>query len=87
MLTTVSETERAGRKPAGAKAQYARLLTEFVPVAIKRAKENGRALKVISGLMDVEKLSTAQKSLLKLLTVLVENFEHRRYSLEAYANG
>jgi len=38
-------------------------------------------LKVIAGMMDVDKLSTAQKSLLKLLTVLVENFEQRPYSL------
>jgi HTH-type transcriptional regulator / antitoxin HigA len=81
MLNTVSETECAGRKPAGAKAQYAQLLTEFVPVAIESEAENERALKVIAGLMDVEKRSTAQKSLLKLLTVLVENFEQRRYPL------
>lgn len=81
MPTTVSETERAGRKPAGAKAQYAQLLSEFVPVAIESGAENERALKVIAGLMDTEKLSTAQKSLQKLLTVLVENFEQRRYSL------
>ncbi len=81
MLSTVSETKRAGRKTVGAKAQYAQLLTEFVPVAIESEAENTRALKVIAGLMDVERLSTAQKSLLKLLTVLVENFEQRRYSL------
>jgi len=53
-----SETERAGRKHAGAKAQYAQLLAEFVPVAIKSESENERA-EVITGLMDVEKLSTA----------------------------
>jgi HTH-type transcriptional regulator/antitoxin HigA len=57
------------------------LLTQFVPVAIESEAENERALKVIAGLMDVDKLSTAQKSLLKLLTVLVENFEQHRYSL------
>jgi HTH-type transcriptional regulator/antitoxin HigA len=81
MPTTVSETERAGKRPAGAKAPYAQLLTEFVPVAIEGEAENERALKVIAGLMDLEKLSAAQRSLLKLLTVLVENFEQRRYSL------
>jgi hypothetical protein len=43
-----------------AKAHYAQLLKEFVPVAIESEAENERALKVIAGLMDIEKLSTAQ---------------------------
>jgi HTH-type transcriptional regulator/antitoxin HigA len=61
--------------------QYIRLLHEFVPVAIESEAENERALKAVSLLMDQEALSGAERSLLKLLTVLVEDFEQRRYTL------
>lgn len=81
MPNTVSETERAGKRPAAAKSRYAQLLNEFVPVAIETEAENQRALRVVAGLMNKEKLETAEKSLLKLLTVLIEDFEQRRYSL------
>ncbi len=81
MPNTVSKTGSAGRKPVGAESPYVHLLREFVPVAIESQTENKRALKVVAELMGKTQLSAAEKSLLKLLAVLIENFEQQRYSL------
>src|SRR5258708_2492073 len=81
MRNTASETGRAGRNPVDVRSQYASMLNEFVPVAVETEAENQRALKVVAALMDKDENSPAEKALLKLLAVLIEDFEQRRYSL------
>jgi HTH-type transcriptional regulator/antitoxin HigA len=66
---------------ASAKTQYARLLTGFSPVAIETIAEHGRALNAVAVLMDKENRSPAETSLLKLLAVLVEDYEQKHYSM------
>jgi HTH-type transcriptional regulator/antitoxin HigA len=59
-----------------------RLLTGFSPVAIETAPEHVRALKAAAALMNKENRSPAETSLLKLLAVLIEDYEQKRYALE-----
>jgi HTH-type transcriptional regulator/antitoxin HigA len=81
MLNTVSKTGSTGRKPAVVRSQYLQLLHEFVPVAIESEAENERALRVAAELMAKDRLSPAEGLMLKLLSVLIENFEQQRYSI------
>jgi HTH-type transcriptional regulator / antitoxin HigA len=74
-------TAGAGKNHVTAKAQYTRLLTGFSPVAIESVAEHGRALKAVAALMEKENRSPAETSLLKLLAVLIEDFEQKRYSM------
>ena len=60
--------------------RYKRLLSQAMPVIIESEDENERMLKVIEKLMDKgENLSPEEDKLLKLLTMLVEDFELRYY--------
>ncbi len=70
-----------GRNPAAVKTQYTRLLTSFSPVAIESGAEHARALNAVAALMDKESRSRAETSLLKLLAVLIEDYEQKRYSM------
>jgi HTH-type transcriptional regulator/antitoxin HigA len=81
MPNTVVRTASSGRSPANAETQYTRLLTGFSPVAIESVAEHGRALKAADALMDKAKRSTAETSLFKLLAVLLEDYEQKRYSM------
>jgi HTH-type transcriptional regulator/antitoxin HigA len=74
-------TASSGRNPATAETQYTRLLSGFSPVAIESVAEHGRALKAAAALMDKENRSPAETSLLKLLAVLIEDYEQKRYSM------
>jgi HTH-type transcriptional regulator/antitoxin HigA len=62
--------------------EVVRLLTGFSPVAIETAPEHVRALKAADALMNKENRSPAETSLLKLLAVLIEDYEQKRYWLE-----
>ena len=53
----------------------------FAPVVIETEAENERALKAVASLMNKPGRTIAETRLLKLLAVLVENFEQARYSL------
>lgn len=70
-----------GRNRAAVKTQYTGLLTGFSPVAIENSAEHTRALKTVTALMDKESRSRAETSLLKLLAVLIEDYEQKRYSM------
>ena len=83
MPNIAEETARYGRSRAAAKTQYALLLTGFSPVAIETAAEHVRALKAAAALMNKENRSPAETSLLKLLAVLIEDYEQKRYSPRA----
>jgi HTH-type transcriptional regulator/antitoxin HigA len=61
-------------------ARYKRLLSQTMPVIIETEAENERMLKAIEKLMDKgEGLAPEEEKLLKLLTMLVEDFEERYY--------
>src|SRR3984885_5228260 len=81
MPNTAVRTASSGRNHAVAKTQYSRLLTGFSPVAIETTAEHGRALSAAAALMGKEDRSPAETSLLKLLAVLIEDYEQRRYSM------
>ena len=74
-------TGRSGRSRATAETQYTQLLTGFSPVAIENGAEYGRTLKAAAALMNKESRSSAETSLLKLLAVLIEDYEQKRYSM------
>jgi HTH-type transcriptional regulator/antitoxin HigA len=81
MPNIAARTVSSGRNHATAKRQYTRLLTGFSPVAIESAAEHGRALKAAAAVMDKENRSPAETSLLKLLAVLIEDYEQKRYPM------
>jgi HTH-type transcriptional regulator/antitoxin HigA len=81
MPNIAERTASAGKNHATANAQYVRLLAAFSPVAIESDTEHDRALKAAAALMDKDKRSSAETSLLKLLAVLVEDYEQKRYSM------
>jgi HTH-type transcriptional regulator / antitoxin HigA len=81
MPNTAVSTASSGRSPATVKTQYGRLLTGFSPVAIESSAEHDRAMKAAAALMGKEIRSPAETSLLKLLAVLIEDYEQKRYSL------
>jgi len=60
---------------------YGQLLREFRPVAIETEDENERALAEVRKLMNKNGRTAAESALLKLLAVLIENFEQQTYSL------
>jgi len=75
------KTARNGRNHATAKPQYARLLAGFFPVAIESGAEHARALRAAAAIMDKRNRSPAETLLLKLLAVLIEDYEQKRYSM------
>ena len=81
MRNTVETTARTGKGPAAVKSQYVRLLTGFAPVVIETDAEHERALKAASALMEKGNRSRAETSLLKLLAVLIEDYEQDRFSM------
>lgn len=60
---------------------YPELVARFAPVAIETEAENERALKAVAALMKKPRRTAAETRLLKLLAVLIANFEQARYSL------
>jgi HTH-type transcriptional regulator/antitoxin HigA len=81
MQNIAVKTARNGRSHATAKPQYARLLAGFSPVAIESGAEHARALRAAAALMNKETRSPAETSLLKLLAVLIEDYEQKRYAM------
>src|ERR1700732_4587752 len=81
MPNIAARTGSAGRNHATASAQYAQLVAGFSPVAIESKSEHDRALTAVAELMGKESRSAAETSLLKLLAVLIEDFEQKRYSM------
>jgi HTH-type transcriptional regulator/antitoxin HigA len=63
-------------------AHYGCLLHEAVPAVIETEEQNDRTLADIRELLEKEERSPEEEQLLKLLTLLVEDFEERHYSLK-----
>ena len=81
MPNIAAKTAGYGKNHAIAKAQYTQLLAGFSPVAIETGAEHERALKAVADIMNNENRSPAETSLLKLLAVLTEDYEQKRYSM------
>ena len=81
MLNTAEKTASHGRNHVAVKTHYTRLLSGFAPVAIESRAEHDRALKAAAALMNRDDRSAAETSLLKLLAVLIEDYEQKRYSM------
>jgi HTH-type transcriptional regulator/antitoxin HigA len=67
---------------ATSRPQYADLLATALPAVIHSEKENERYLAMLEELDQKDKLSPAEQRLTELLTLLVEDFEEKAYSLK-----
>jgi len=66
--------------------EYRRLLTRSLPKVIETQKENEACIRLLEKLDErSEQLTAAEKKLAELLTVLIEDFEERRYKLKPAA--
>lgn len=68
---------------ATAQPEYAALLTRALPAVIHSERENERCIALLESLdRKGEKLTSAERRLAELLTVLIENFEEESYALK-----
>jgi HTH-type transcriptional regulator/antitoxin HigA len=64
--------------------RYAELLARTLPTVVETEEQNEQLLQHISGLLGKGNgLSAEERELLRLMVLLVENFENRHYSLKA----
>jgi HTH-type transcriptional regulator/antitoxin HigA len=64
-------------------AEYAFLLGEALPHVIHTESENDRCTAVLEDLLRQKKRTAEQKRLAELLTLLIEEFEEKKYALPA----
>jgi HTH-type transcriptional regulator/antitoxin HigA len=68
---------------ATAQLEYGSLLRRTLPAVIHSEKENERCISMLEGLDGKgEKLTSAERRLAELLTVLIEDFEEKTYALK-----
>jgi len=68
--------------PAEIQPEYARLLSQALPSVIESEEQNELYLEQVSELLYREdSLSAAEGELLKLLTLLIEDFEEKHYAV------
>jgi HTH-type transcriptional regulator / antitoxin HigA len=66
-----------------ARSEYAALLANALPAVIRSEAENERCIRALEELdRKGSRMSTAERRLAELLTLLIENFEERHYALE-----
>ncbi len=63
--------------------EYARLLAEVLPHVIHTEEENDRCTAVLETLLNKTDRTAEEKRLTELLTLLIEDFEEKHYSLPA----
>ncbi len=63
------------------KKSYGQLLSETLPHVIQTEEENDFYIAVLEALHDCSRLTPEQEHLSQLLTLLIENFEEKRYQL------
>jgi len=61
--------------------EYSSLLTKVSPKIIRTEKENEAYTEILYDLDQRKKVTPAERELAKLLTLLIEDFEERRYQL------
>ena len=62
--------------------EYAELLAEVLPHVIHTEKENDRCTVALQNLLDKSKRTPEEHRLVELLTLLIEDFEEKHYSLQ-----
>jgi HTH-type transcriptional regulator / antitoxin HigA len=68
---------------ATAQPEYGALLARTLPAVIHSERENERCISMLEALdRKAEKLTTAERRLAELLTVLIEDFEEEAYALK-----
>lgn len=66
-----------------AQIEYASLLRRTLPAVIHSDKENERCISILESLdQKRERLTSAERRLAELLTVLIEDFEEKTYALK-----
>jgi HTH-type transcriptional regulator / antitoxin HigA len=66
------------------KAEYAALLSSSLPTVIQSEAENERYIRLLEQLDSKgSRVTTAERRLAELLTLLIEDFEERHYALKA----
>ena len=68
---------------ATSRPEYADLLARALPSVIHSEKENERYLAMLEELDEKGKLTAAEQRLAELLTLLIEDFEEKAYTLKA----
>ena len=68
---------------ATATPEYAALLSKSLPAVIHSEKDNERLLELLARLDRKASLTSAEKRLAELLTLLIEDFEERTYPLKS----
>ncbi len=63
--------------------EYARLLARTLPRVIRTEEETARRIAIVEGLLQRPDRTPEEDQLMALLTLLVEQFEDRHYSLAA----
>jgi HTH-type transcriptional regulator / antitoxin HigA len=64
------------------KKEYARLLAQVLPSVIHTEKQHEACLKTLEALLERERsLTPAERELTTLLTLLIEDFEEKHYSI------
>lgn len=64
--------------------RYAKLLAETLPMVIETEEENERMLAKVEKLIDKgDRLTLEEQKLLRLMTHLIQDFEHKHYELNA----
>ena len=67
-----------------ARSEYASLLTDALPSVIRSAAENERHIAMLEELdRKGSRMSAAERRMAELLTLLIEDFEEKHYSLKA----
>ncbi len=62
---------------------YGALLAEFQPQVITNIEQNEQALALVEKLMAIKERTPEQSQILRLLVLLIEEFEEKHYLLEA----
>jgi len=69
---------------SAARSEYASLLTTTLPAVIRSESENERYIGMLEELdRKGNRMSTAERRMAELLTLLIENFEEKHYALNA----
>jgi HTH-type transcriptional regulator/antitoxin HigA len=80
-------TATAKMKPEFDTRKYTRLLSRFVPRAIKSEEEYDRMVEIVDYLMDKgeDNLSPEEGELLELVSILIEDYDDEHYPIEKTA--